>query len=234
MKRFSLKAALWATLSCVLLAGPAAVAQVPSAGPATGVNAAFVRLFGPASAFTAKVETRVQDRSGHLLVRMPMEYAALDGKVRLDIDLSQVQSKDFTAATLANIKQAGMDRVVSIFRPDKKLKYIIYPGIQSYQELALSRADTEASEQGLKLDQSAQGKDTLDGHPCVKHKVSVKGSKGSLLDALTWNATDLKDFPLQVEMKQKDGTVRMHFTGVQFAKPDPAQFEVPARYSRLK
>ena len=65
---------------------------------------------------------------------MPMEFAALDGKVRLEINLGQVQSKDFTPSTLATLKQAGMDRMVSVFRPDKKVTYLIYPGVQSYQE----------------------------------------------------------------------------------------------------
>src|ERR1035441_7335202 len=103
-----------AGLLVVLLAGQVAVAQVPSAGSGTGVNAAFVKLFGSVGAFTAKAETRVLDRSQNQLVRMPMEFASADGKVRLDIDLSQVQSKDFTASTLDTIKRAGMDRFTSI------------------------------------------------------------------------------------------------------------------------
>ena len=234
MKLFSLKALLPAALMAVLLAGQAAVAQVPAAGAATGVNAAFVKLFGSVSAFTAKVETRVLDRSENQVVRMPMDFAALDGKVRLAIDLGQVQSKDFTASTLASLKQAGMDRVVSIFRPDKKVTYMIYPGVQSYQALAQSKGEAEAAEKGLKVEKTALGKETLDGHPCVKHKVVVRSGKQTVLEAVTWNATDLKDFPLQVEMKPKDGTVRMHFTDVQFVRPDAQQFEIPTGYGRMR
>ena len=37
----------------------------------------------------------------------------------------------------------------------------------------------------------------------MKNKVVVKGSKGPVLEAITWNATDLKDFPIQIEMKEK-------------------------------
>ena len=80
---------------------------MPSASSGTGVNAAFVKLFGSVGTFTAKAETLVLDRSQNQLVRMPMEFTSLDGKVRLDIDLSQVQSKDFTPSTLASLKQAG-------------------------------------------------------------------------------------------------------------------------------
>ena len=234
MKPFSLRVLLGAALPVVLLAGQTAVAQAPAAGPTTGMNAAFVKLFGSVGAFTARVETQVLDRSHNPLVRMPMEFTTLDGKVRLDIDLGQVKSKDFTASSLASLKQAGMDRLVSIFRPDKKLTYLIYPGVQSYQELVQSKGETEAAEKGLKLEKSPLGKDTLDGHPCLKNKVVVRSTKGPVLEAVTWNATDLKDFPLQVEMKEKDNTVRMHFTDVRFVKPDAKQFEVPATYGRMK
>jgi hypothetical protein len=234
MKLFSLRTLLRVALPASLLAGQVAVAQMPSASSGTGVNAAFVKLFGSVGAFTARVETRVLDQSQNQLVRMPMEFASLDGKVRLGIDLSQVQSKEFTPSTLASLKQAGMDRFVSVFRPDKKLTYLIYPGVQSYQELVQSKGETEAAEKGLKLEKTGLGKDTLDGHPCLKNKVGVKSAKGPVLEAVTWNATDLKDFPIQIEMKEKDNTVRMHFTDVRFVKPDAKQFEVPAAYGRMK
>jgi hypothetical protein len=234
MKIFSFNPRLPVALPLFLLAGQAALAQVPTGGAGTGVNAAFVKLFGSVGAFTAKAETLVVDQSQHQLVRMPMEFASLDGKVRLDIDLTKVQSADFTASTLATIKQAGMDRMISVFRPDKKVTYLIYPGVQSYQELAQPKAETEATEKGLKLEKSALGKETLDGHPCVKNKVVVKSSKESVLEAVVWNATDLKDFPIQIEMKEKDRTVRMHFTDVRFLKPEAKQFEIPAAYGRMK
>ena len=233
MNRFTLQARLLVAFPIILAGGGAALAQVPTAGSGTGVNAAFVKLLGSVSGFTAGLETRVLDRSQNQLVRMPMEFAFLDGKVRLEINLSQAQSKEFTAGNLAALKQAGMDHFISIFRPDRKVTYLIYPGVHSYQELAQPKAETEAAEKGLKLERSALDKDTLDGHPCLKNKVVVKGSKGSLLEAVTWNATDLKDFPILIEMKEDDKTVRMHFTDVRFVKPEAKQFEVPASYGRM-
>jgi len=234
MKIYSFNTRLPATLAVILLASHAAFAQLPSASTGSGVNAAFVKLFGSVGAFTAKAETRVLDRSQNQLVCMPTGFASLDGKVRLEIDLAQVQSKEMTPSTLGSLKQAGMDRFVSIYRPDKKLTYLIYPGVQSYQELIQSKAETEAAEKGLKLEKSPLGKDTLDGHPCVKNKVVVKSTKGPVLEAVVWNATDLKDFPIQIEMKENDNTMRMHFTDVRFVKPDAKQFEVPAAYGRMK
>jgi len=234
MKIFSLTTRLLTVLPVVLLAGHPAFAQVPGTGAPTGVNAAFVKLFGNVSAFTAKVETRVIDPYQKEVVRMPMDFAALDSKVRLEINLAQIQSRDFSATILATLKQAGMDRMISIFRPDKKATYLIYPGVQSYQDLPLAKGEAEAFENGLKLEKTALGKEAIDGHPCVKNKVIVKGGKGPVLEAVTWNATDLKDFPLQIEMKEKGNTVRMHFTQVLLVKPDARQFDLPSNYSKMK
>ena len=234
MKIFSTKARLSAVLLLVLLAGHAALAQVPLAGSGTGINVAFVKLFGTNSAFAAKVETQVIDPYRQEVVRMPMDFAALDGKVRLEINLAQIQSKDFSAATLDKLKQAGLDRLVSVFRPDKKATYVIYPGVQSYQEVALVKGEAEAFEKGLKLEKNALGKETIDGHPCVKNKVIISNGKAPVFEALTWNATDLKDFPLRIEMKEKVNTIRMSFSQVRFVKPDAKQFEIPAGYGRMK
>ena len=234
MKKVTLWAWLLAAFPISLLAPAPGLAQVPAAGPGTGVNAAFVKLIGSVGPFTAKVETRVLDRAQNPLVRMPMDFSFLDGKVRLDIDLSKAESKDFTPSILARLKQSGMDHFFSIFRPDRKVTLLVYPGVQSYQELPQSPSETEAAEKGLKVEKTGLGKEVLEGHPCTKSKVTVKGSKGTVLNAVAWNATDLKDFPILVEMKEDDKTVRMHFTDVRFVKPDAKQFEVPAGYGRIE
>jgi hypothetical protein len=145
-----------------------------------------------------------------------------------------MQSKDLPPSKIAELKESGMERIISLFRPDKKVTYVVYPGIQSYQTIPLAKEDTDAFEKGLKLEKTALGKETLDGHDCVKYKVVVKDTNGPVLQAVTWNAADLKDFPLQIEMKEKINTVRMHFTQLRFTKPDPQQFNVPAAYGLMK
>lgn len=165
---------------------------------------------------------------------MPMDWASLEGKVRLEINLEQMTNKDLPAGTVASLKQLGMTRIISVFRPDKKTTYVIYPGIQSYQNMPLSPSEAAVSEKALKLEKSALGRETIDGHACVKNKVIVAGDKGSVLEAVTWNAADLKDFPIQIEMKEKKNNVRLRFSQVRFAKPDTKQFEVPANYGLMK
>jgi len=193
-----------------------------------------MKLFGAYPAWTAKVEVQVLDAAQRETVRMPVDWAVLDGKARLEVDMEQMKSKDIPAGTIAGWKQAGMSRVVSVFRPDKKTTYVLYPGVQTYMNLPLAPAEAEALEKGLKVEKTALGKETVDGHACLKTRVVVKGSKGPVLEATVWNATDLKDFPVQVEMKEKKSAVRMRFTQVRFVKTEAGQFDVPAKYSLMK
>jgi hypothetical protein len=221
-------------LALILLVHTTATAQLVNAGSPTGVNAAFVKLFGNVSAFSARMETRVLDHSGKEWVRMPMDFTALDGKVRIDINLEQATSRDLPASTISGLKQAGMSQVVSIFRPDQKATFILYPATKRFLKMPLAKGESEALEKGLQMEKSAVGKEKIDGHSCVKNKVVIKNSQATVLEATTWNAGDLKDLPIQIETKQKDKTVIMRFTHVELAKPDAKQFDVPANYTSMQ
>src|SRR5438094_633841 len=103
------------TLLCFFaLAGSLAWAQMPSVTPNAGLNAGFIKLFGNATAFTAKVDAQVLDKEKVEWVRMPMDFAALDGKVRVAVNMEQIKSKNLPPSVTASFKQAGMDRVLSI------------------------------------------------------------------------------------------------------------------------
>ena len=229
----SMNPRLPAVLAVVLLAHIAVAAQLPTAGSPTGINTAFIKLFGDVSAFSARLDTQVLDQSGKEWLRMPMDFAALDKKIRMDINLEQSTSRDLPANTITSLKQTGMDRMVSIFRPDKKASFVLYPRIKRYLTLPLAKGESEAMEKGLQMEKTTLGKETVDGHACAKNEVVVKNQQGPVLRATTWNAPDLRDFPIQIQTKEQDTTVTMRFKQIQFAKPDPKQFEVPADYTQM-
>jgi hypothetical protein len=234
MSTLAFRIRLPAALFVALLSLDAAVAQKAASATPASINTAFVKLFGTADAFTAKVDTQVLDAYQQQQVRLFMDFAAADGKVRYEFSLAQMQSKDLTPSKIASLKESGMDRIMGLFRPDKKVTYIVYPGMQSYLSMPMAKEDIDAYEKGAKLEKTPLGREALDGHECVKNNCVVKDSRGSVLQAITWNAADLKDFPLQIEIKEKGNTVRMHFTQIRFAKPDPKQFEVPPAYGLMK
>src|SRR5213596_2472686 len=82
---------VWPALAAILASGAAGIgqAQMPAAGP-PGWNAAMTKLFGDVKAFSAKAEMRALDKSGHPAIQVPMSFALLENKVRMDIDMTQV------------------------------------------------------------------------------------------------------------------------------------------------
>ena len=78
------------------------------------------------------------------------------------------------------------------------------------------------------------GRETLDGHACVKNKIIITPPKGEPQTFTVWNATDLKDFPIQTLTRQDTDTVITRYTNVQLLKPDAKQFEPPAGFEEYK
>jgi len=76
------------------------------------------------------------------------------------------------------------------------------------------------------------GKETIDGHPCVKNRVVMTDAKGQKAEAVVWNATDLKEFPVQMQMNDKQTTVVMRYKEVHLSKPDAKQFDAPAGFTK--
>jgi hypothetical protein len=168
--------------------------------------------------------------SNHVVwLQMPSAVASADTKLRMDVDVKLIKSSSMAPAMVMMFQQAGKDRVTSVIRPDNKATYIIYPNARVYSSLPLGAADAEIATQ--KIEKKALGKETMDGHPCVRNQSTVKSAKGTvLLQATTWNASDLKDFPIQIEMKENGNSTIMHFMNVNLANPDPKLFDIPAGF----
>jgi len=204
------------------------------APPSAPVPAALSKCFGNVTAFSAKCEVRVLDKSDKEKLSMPADFAMLDGKFRLEVDATQIKGQGIQAEQAAMMKQMGMDRIISIVRPDKKMTTVVYPGMQACLNSPMTKEQADAVDESAKVEKTEQGKETVEGHPCVKNKVVVTDSKGQTSEALVWNATDMKDFPVQVQMKEKNNTIIMLYKDVKLAKPAADRFEVPAGYTTYK
>jgi len=229
MKDFAFSGRSLAAIAALLATGLNAFAQLP-AGSVGGVSATLAKLFGSHTGFTAQADVQVLDRAGTEALRMPMNFAHLDGKIRVEIDITQIKSREFTAKVVSQMKQVGAGKIISVIRPDKKESYIMYPGTQNYTVVPMPKAEAEAAGKPLKMEKTALGSETVDGHPCVKNHVVVKDNQNVIIEATTWNATDLKDFPVQIETKDQGNTSIMRFNKIQFTRPDAKKFEPPAQY----
>ena len=128
------------------------------------------------------------------------------------------------------MKQMGMDKMVMISRPDKKIAYMVYPELEAYAEMTIQNPEAAAPATNFKLETTELGKETVDGHPCVKNKAVVTDDKGNKHESIVWNATDLKNFPIKIETTEQGHKATMLFKDVKLAKPDAGLFDPPAGY----
>jgi hypothetical protein len=222
-----------ALLVMLVLDASISFAQLPTPAPGVGGwNTAMTRLFGDVKAFSARAEMRVLDQADKETMRMDMGFALLDGKVRMEIDMGQMKSALLPPDAGASLKQMGMDRLTTLVLPDKKAIYIIYPGLQAYVDMPLPEEEVAAASKDFKIDKTTVGKESIDGHPCVKNKVVMTDDKGAKREVLVWEAADLKNFPLQMRLDEKGTNIVVRYKNVQFTKPESKQFEAPAGFAR--
>ena len=224
MKRY-----LFQALAALVASAFTTLAQM-GGPPNTGFNAALTKLFGITTAFSARCDVRILDTNQKDKMSMPMEFALLDSMVRAEIDMTQIKGQGMSPEQAAQLKQMGMERIISIMRPDKKALNLLYPAMQACVTMPLPKEELAAIQKEPKMEKTVLGKETMDGHACEKSKIILTDANGKKSEAVVWMATDLKDFPVRIETTEKGESVILHYTNIQFAKPDARLFEIPADY----
>jgi hypothetical protein len=219
---------LCAILAMLFLGRAELPAQVP--GGDTTVLYTMVKLYTNHPAFSARAEMRVLDKNKKVTDLMPMNFALLDGRWRMDIDVSQIHSAEMPAQLLPSLKLMGMDQMNIIMRPDEKIILSCYPRMKTYVETPLTLQEEAAVNRHFRIEKTKLGRETLDGHPCEKEKLVLTdtGKKAQRFEATVWNATDMKSFPVQVEIPEDDSTVIMKFKDIKLGNPGASQFTAPA------
>jgi hypothetical protein len=234
MKEFGIHRKLGAAILFCALTSSVAFGQLPGGG--SSLSTAMMKLFGDVTAFTAHADVQMLDAKQAERVRTPMNFTALDGKLRVEIDMTQMhgskEAEKQLQTAVNSLKQLGMEHLIILLRPDKETRFTIYPNAKSYVSETLTKEEVETADRNLKIEKTPLGKETVDGHPCVKNQIVVRNGT-NVLAATTWNATDLKDFPVQIVTKEGIATSVMHFKQVQFIRPDAKQFEPPSGYARF-
>lgn len=200
----------------------------PPAMPDFGGSTA--KLFGDNSTFSATLEVQSTDNTGKTIT-MPGKISFDSGKARFEIKMTDVQGVDIPPAAAAQMQSMGLDQMVTLALPDKKIAYLIYPETQSYVENHLSDAQTAATTNDFKTESTEIGKETIDGHPCEENKVVITGKDGTKHESTVWNATDLNNFPVKIQTDAQGRNTTMSFKNVSLAKPDASLFELPSGYT---
>ena len=192
---------------------------------------AMNKLFGNNQTFSAALEWQTVDPRDNTSITIPGKITVDSGKSRFEVDMTQIKPSKFSPTEAAQMKQVGMEKVVMIDRPDKKVLYVVYDALQSCIEMPAQNVETLTSLDDYKIQMTELGKETLDGHPCIKNQVVVIDKQSNTNQFITWNATDLKNFPVKLQTVESKPTT-MSFKNVSFDKPSAAQFDPPSGYTK--
>jgi len=189
------------------------------------------KIFGENKTFTTAVEIQAKDgAAGDTTIMGKLAFD--DGKSRFEMDLGKMKNSKMPPGAVEQMKAMGMDNMIVISRPDKKASYMVYPGLKAYAEMPLKDSESAEAVNKLKLETTELGKETVDGHPTIKNKVVVTDEKGKKQEFTVWNATDLKSFPVKLEMNERGANVVMLFKNAKLEKPSASEFEAPAGLKR--
>jgi hypothetical protein len=227
MKKFLILTATFISLGLA----PAFAQPGMGGGQAPHFDSAMNKLFGDNKSFSALMEMQTSSGDGNS-ISMPGSYSFDNGKTRLEMNFADVKSSMITPGTVQQMKSMGMDKTVVISRPDLKLTYIVYPGLSSYAEIPTQDVSGSVNPDDYKMENAADGKETVDGHDCVKNKTTVTDKDGNKHESTVWNATDLKNFPVKIVTGDASRPVTMLYKSVSLTKPASSLFEAPSGFTK--
>jgi hypothetical protein len=202
--------------------------QVPGAGPG---NIAFLRIFDQHKAFSATADMRITDSSKDTM-DVSFGLALEPSKVRFEVDLANAKGSMISPEVVTQMKAVGMDRAISVMRLDKKRLYVIYPGLRAYADIAMPNDAVQSLTKNLKVERSSQGTETVGSHACNKVLITLTDDQGHKERITTWEATDLKNFPIQAQLFEAGQNIIVKFRDVKLTAPDAKLFEPPAGYKK--
>jgi hypothetical protein len=219
-----------AALAVLLLVRPGA-AQLPGGGQG-GMNAALLKLFGEFPAFTSRADVRLQEKPSRATTTLVMDFAMLDGRVRMELDMDAVKSTQVPPSLLVRLKAAGLNKLITVMEPSRKSILLIYPGAQAFAEIPMAKDEAADTAKRFRIEKARISTESIDGHSCEKTKVVLRSDAGDKQEALVWYAKDLGDFPLRIQFDQPDATVVMDYRDVKLARLDSKKFEAPSGFVR--
>ena len=205
----------------------------PGSGPSgPDLSGAMGKLFGDHPAFAADTNLRTKIGESGKETIVPGKLAYLEGKSRFEMDITQMKGGQIPPDAAEQMKQMGMDKMIIVSVPEKKMSYLIYPGLEAYTEIPTPSPDAAKRSSDFEAKVTELGRESIEGHGCLKNKTEVTDKEGKKREFTVWNATDQKKFPLKIETKEGNTNTVIQFKDVKFDKPEASQFEPPASYKK--
>ena len=208
---------------------PAEAAQAMDQAPF--LAAALSEVFTDSRAFSATAVLQTAgDKAGQ---GIPLGFATLNGNMRWFLNLDQARSSRLEPELVGMLRDAKLSQVLLIMRP-KTNAILAVPGLKQWFEFPLPKSEALTEKAGEKvgfLQKNEVARETVEGHPCVKYRLSLPKDRGSNEQAFVWQATDMKNFPIKFQTTVNGEPMTLTFRQVNQSSPDPRHFEAPAGYT---
>jgi hypothetical protein len=145
----------------------------------------------------------------------------------------------------SRVENPGMQGVVTISLGDAKKTIMMNTTTKVYSEQIIQEKEQMPTmyDSDIVFDKKKVGNETIDGHPCIKYdSVYYRKSKPEEKHkAIIWEAQDLKDFPIQMEVTVpanpkypgSGGKMVMRYKNVKLGAATASMFEVPTGYKKV-
>jgi len=217
-KRTYLRTRIPPLFAILLLASIGSARAHGSRALAPGSAGELRELLGVAS-FSATADLK-EGATGSVPSAIRALYYYEPDKVRVEWD--EAKYSGMFPGLLEDHRRRGIDLRIEITRFDQNRKYVIYPRRKAYYEFPIPPGDAFKVE---------SGKDTIekiDGHPCSQSRASVGPEV-----VVIWRATDLNQFPIQMETRHGEFVSALRFRDVRPLKASPSLFAPPPDFRKF-
>ncbi|HNQ46194.1 MAG TPA: DUF4412 domain-containing protein [Syntrophorhabdus sp.] len=158
------------------------------------------------------------------------------------------QGMEMPMAKMGNksrVENPAIKGVVTIVIADAKKTIMMNTNAKIYSEQVTQEQDqmTNMYDPDVVFEKKKVGNETIDGHPCVKYDTVYyrKSKPNEKHKAIIWEAQDLKEFPIQMEVTVpanpkypgSGGKMIMKYKDVKLGAATASMFEVPPGYKKV-
>jgi len=158
------------------------------------------------------------------------------------------QGMEMPMAKMGNksrVENPAIKGVVSIVIADAKKTIMMNTNAKVYSEQVTQEQDqmTNMYDPDVVFEKKKVGNETIDGHPCVKYDTVYyrKSKPNEKHKAIIWEAQDLKEFPIQMEVTVpanpkypgSGGKMIVKYKDVKLGAATASMFEVPPGYKKV-
>jgi len=170
--------------------------------------------------FKALLVSNTFDKSQQREYSFEMPIAKAGEKFRMEMDYTKMSGAQGMPPALSN--------VVMIHRGDEKRTYSLYTNKKKYM---ISDETEEGYYEEPDVVKTFVAKETIDGHPTEKYKITITYQDQETQQGFIWNATDLDGMTIRSEIDNATVKMTSTLTGIVMGTPPAGLFEVPPDYT---